>query len=161
MKIEIKHRWLGSVLFSLETESVRLCLEEAVKSKANLYGANLYGANLGGADLGGTVLDPSNAPNHQAEDFTERDGEWVIGYRTRETSAAGRKLQDDRIYGCEVFSTADTECHPGWYLWPSLETARNFSSNVPMVQVKAREKDIHHAGTKWRSRAIWIIGGVE
>ena len=53
MKIEIKSRWSGSVLFSLETDSMRLCLEAAAKSGANLYGADLRGANLRGADLYG------------------------------------------------------------------------------------------------------------
>ena len=48
MKIEIKSRCEGKVLFELETDSLRLCLEAAVKSKANLSGANLYGANLDG-----------------------------------------------------------------------------------------------------------------
>ena len=226
MITEIKHQWTDAVLFSCETESKKLCLEAAVKSRANLVrarldgahlvrarlvranldganlvrarlvrarleganlvrahleganlnGAHLVGANLDGAHLvgarldganlvrahlDGTVLDPSNIPNQHVEDFSERDGEWVIGYRTRATSAAGLTLQDDRIYGCEVFSTADTECHPGWYLWPTLDAAHSFSGQVPMVQVKAQVKDIHRAGTKWRSRAIWVIGGVE
>jgi len=51
MKIEIKHRITGRVLFSLETESLKLCVEAAVKSKADLMGADLMGADLMGADL--------------------------------------------------------------------------------------------------------------
>ena len=48
-------------MFSLKTESLKLTLEAAVKSGAdlggaNLYGADLYGANLGGADLYGADL---------------------------------------------------------------------------------------------------------
>ena len=62
MLFEIKHRLSGSVLFSLETESLKLCVEAAVKDGAYLRGAylrgaNLDGANLGGADLGGADLD--------------------------------------------------------------------------------------------------------
>ena len=56
MKFEIKNRWTGSVIFSLETESLKLCVEAAVKSGANLRGANLDGANLGGANLDGANL---------------------------------------------------------------------------------------------------------
>jgi len=56
MKIEIKHRWTGTILFALETESLKLCVEAAVKSKVSLNGANLYGANLDGADLNGANL---------------------------------------------------------------------------------------------------------
>ena len=56
MKFEIKHRFTGSVLFSLETESMKLCVEAAVKSRANLSGADLSRANLSGADLSGADL---------------------------------------------------------------------------------------------------------
>ena len=49
MKFEIKHRINGSVLFSLECASLRLCVVAAVKSGANLSGANLSDANLSGA----------------------------------------------------------------------------------------------------------------
>jgi len=36
MKFEIKNRWSGEVLFSLETESFKLCVITAIKSGANL-----------------------------------------------------------------------------------------------------------------------------
>ena len=45
MKFEIKHRFSGAVLFSLECGSLKLCLEAAVKSRANLARANLADAN--------------------------------------------------------------------------------------------------------------------
>ena len=50
-KFEIKHRYSGAVLYSLETESIKLCVEAAVKSWADLRGANLSGADLSWADL--------------------------------------------------------------------------------------------------------------
>ena len=52
-KIEIKHRYTGSVLFAHEAEenSLKITLAMALQAKANLYGADLGGANLGGADL--------------------------------------------------------------------------------------------------------------
>jgi len=63
MKIEIKSRFSGNVLFSFERKnnSIRITLEAALKAKVNLYGANLYGAdlrdaNLYGADLRGAYL---------------------------------------------------------------------------------------------------------
>ena len=56
MLFEIKHISTESLLFSLETESLKLCLETAVKSGANLDGANLRGANLRGAYLDGAYL---------------------------------------------------------------------------------------------------------
>jgi Pentapeptide repeats (8 copies) len=56
MKFEIKSRYDASVLFSLETESLKLCLQAAVKSGADLGGADLRAAYLRGADLGGADL---------------------------------------------------------------------------------------------------------
>ena len=50
---EIKHCFSGNILFSLETESLKLTLEAAVKSGADLRGAYLTGAYLGGAYLRG------------------------------------------------------------------------------------------------------------
>ena len=60
MKIEIKSRWDASILFSLETESLKLCVEAAVKYRANLFGANLSSANLSGADLSRANLSSAN-----------------------------------------------------------------------------------------------------
>ena len=51
MKIELKNRWTGEVLFSIETESVKLALEAAIKAKADLSYADLSSADLRSADL--------------------------------------------------------------------------------------------------------------
>jgi uncharacterized protein YjbI with pentapeptide repeats len=61
MKFEIKHKISGSVLFSLETESMKLCIEAAIKSStdlsfADLRSANLRSANLRSADLSSADL---------------------------------------------------------------------------------------------------------
>ena len=56
MKIEIKSRYDGAVLFALEIGSLKLAVEAAVASGANLSGANLSGANLSGANLSGADL---------------------------------------------------------------------------------------------------------
>ena len=59
MKIEIKCRFSGSVLFSHEAEdnSMTLALEAAVSAGAYLDGAYLAGANLAGANLARAYLD--------------------------------------------------------------------------------------------------------
>jgi hypothetical protein len=44
MKIEIKSKWNASVLFSVETNTLRFAVELAVKSGADLRGADLRGA---------------------------------------------------------------------------------------------------------------------
>ena len=58
IKLQIKNRWTGSVLFEYEKENntIKDTLIEALKQCADLDGANLRGANLRGADLDGANL---------------------------------------------------------------------------------------------------------
>ena len=58
IKLQIKNRWTGSVLFEYEKENntVKDTLIEAVNGGAYLRGADLGGADLGGADLRGADL---------------------------------------------------------------------------------------------------------
>jgi hypothetical protein len=60
MRIEIKSWLSGGILFEGEFGSLKVALEAAVKSRANLDGANLDGANLTGANLDGANLDGAN-----------------------------------------------------------------------------------------------------
>ena len=65
MKYEIKSRFNGKVVFSVEAESLKVAVEIAVKtganlSEANLSRTNLYGADLSGADLSGAYLYGAN-----------------------------------------------------------------------------------------------------
>ena len=72
---EIKNRWTGAVIFSLETTSMRLTVKAAIEAgadlreadlreadlrEADLCGADLRGANLRGADLRGANLSEAN-----------------------------------------------------------------------------------------------------
>ena len=59
-KFEIKHRYSGAVLFEMETESIKLCLEAAVKSEADLSEAHLRGAHLRWANLSEADLSEAN-----------------------------------------------------------------------------------------------------
>ena len=60
MLFEIKSRFTERVIFKLETESFKLCVEAAVKSGANLSRADLSGANLSEADLSEADLSGAN-----------------------------------------------------------------------------------------------------
>ena len=62
IKIQIKNRWTGSVLFEYEKEnnSIKETVEQAMKTGANLGGADLRGADLGSANLGGAYLGSAN-----------------------------------------------------------------------------------------------------
>ena len=60
MKIEIKNRWTGKVIFSCEAGSMKLAVKAAIAAKANLRRANLERANLEGANLEGANLRGAN-----------------------------------------------------------------------------------------------------
>ena len=51
MKFEIKHKLSGKILFSIETETMKMAVEAAIKQKANLSYANLRYADLRYANL--------------------------------------------------------------------------------------------------------------
>ena len=59
IKIEIKNRWTGSILFEYSSvdNTIAKTLIEALKSEANLREADLRGANLREANLRGANLD--------------------------------------------------------------------------------------------------------
>jgi len=58
LKIQIKNRWTGSILFEYEKDknTIKETLVEAAKKGADLQGADLQGAYLQGADLQGAYL---------------------------------------------------------------------------------------------------------
>ena len=62
MKISILNRFSASVIFAadIENNTVKLTLELALKSSANLDGANLCGADLDGEKLTKTPLQLNN-----------------------------------------------------------------------------------------------------
>ena len=68
MIFEITNRWNGAIIFSLETESLRLCVEAAVKQNINLRDSNLRGSNLRGSDLRGSNLRGSNLRDSNLRD---------------------------------------------------------------------------------------------
>jgi len=134
-------------------------LYQANLSRANLDGTNLWFAGLAGAFLEGTCLDPANSPNGRAEDFDPYEKGLVIGYRSRKTPHIGEYL-DGRTYRADWFSTADTPCHPGLYLCPSIPHVREFVSPSlkEIIAVVTHPKDIHRAGRKWRCRWFRVLG---
>ncbi len=58
IKLSIKNRFTGSVIFEFETEenTIKKTLLKAIKQGADLQGADLRGADLRGADLQGADL---------------------------------------------------------------------------------------------------------
>jgi hypothetical protein len=96
MLFEIKNRWNDEVIFKLETESFKLCVIAAVKSRANLYGADLSRANLTGADLYGANLYGANLSR---ANLTGAD---LYGADLSRANLYGADLSGANLYGANL-----------------------------------------------------------
>jgi uncharacterized protein YjbI with pentapeptide repeats len=104
MKFEIKSWIDASVLFTIEIEngSLRMALEAAVKSRANLSRANLSGADLSGADLYGANLygaDLSRANLYGANLY----GANLYGANLYGADLSGADLSGANLYGANLY----------------------------------------------------------
>ena len=123
IKIEIKNRWTGKVLFEYEKENntVKDTLVEAVKNGADLRGAYLGGADLGDAYLGDAYLRgaknipfiPISCPSDGAFiGWKEVSGYLVkleIPEDARRCSATGTKCRCDKALVVEIRRISDGE----------------------------------------------------
>jgi len=98
---EIKHRFNGSVLFKLETESLKLCVEAAVKSGADLRGAYLEGADLEGADLEGADLEGADLRGADLRGADLR-GAYLEGADLRGADLRGADLRGAYLEGADL-----------------------------------------------------------
>ena len=135
IKIEIKNRWTGNILFEYlsENNTIKKTVSEAIKSgadlcEANLCGANLCGANLCEADLCGANLCGANLCGANlcgakgAYMACPTDGSFIgwkkaSGYivklqipeDARRSSAGGEKCRCDKAYVAEIQNTDGTK----------------------------------------------------
>jgi len=125
MKFEIKHRFNVSVLFSLECESLKICVEAAVKSKTDLGDADLRGAYLRGADLRDAHLGGADL--------------------------RGADLRDAHLGGAYL-GGADLAAHmgqpDGWFAWTYWDT----KEKEQRVQVGCRNYTISEGREYWANK---------
>ena len=95
MLFEIKSRFTERVIFKLETESFKLCVEAAVKSGANLSRADLSGANLSEADLSEADLSEANLSG------ANLSGANLSGANLSEANLSGANLSEANLYGAK------------------------------------------------------------
>jgi hypothetical protein len=137
-------------------------LSGAILTGADLTGAILAGADLTDARLSGTCLDPAAAPNADCAAFERAADGRCIGWRTSRGTCCGNQVYEvGQTYTAPVFSVAETECHPGIYLWPTRAQAEGWGREhdcAEVVEVRAAPEDIHHAGDKWRALKIEVVG---
>ena len=101
MKIEIKHRITGRVLFSLETESLKLCVEAAVRSIADLRGAYLRDADLRDAYLRGADLRDADLRDADLRGAYLRDADLRDAY-LRDADLRDADLRDADLRGADL-----------------------------------------------------------
>ena len=113
IKIEIKNRWTGSVLFEYEKENNTLkdTVEQAVKEvaylrEADLEGANLRGANLEGANLREADLEGANLREADLEGAYLREadleGANLRGANLRGANLVGADLREADLEGANL-----------------------------------------------------------
>ena len=108
MKLSILSRFDALLLFEYESEenSLKITLQAAVKSGAdldgaNLYGANLRGANLRGANLRGADLDGANLRSANLYG-ANLDGADLRGANLRSANLDGANLRSADLYGANL-----------------------------------------------------------
>ena len=128
IKIEIRNRWTGSVVFEYTKEgnTITETVLEAIRRDANLYGADLRDADLRGADLRGANLCDADLRDADLRGANLCDAEGCylscptegsfIGWKkasghivklripedARRSSATGHKCRCDKAYVMEI-----------------------------------------------------------
>ena len=125
IKISIKNRWTGSILFEYSSVGNTLAktVTEALKGEANLRGADLYGANLYGANLRGANLYGANlyeaigtymaCPTDGSFIGWKKASEYIVKLQipedARRSSAEGEKCRCDKAYVVEIQNADGTK----------------------------------------------------
>ncbi len=143
LKIEIKNRWTGSILFEYEKENNTLkdTVEQAIKEGANLRGAYLRGANLRGANLEGANLEGANLRGAYLE------GANLEGANLEGANLEGANLEGANLEGAYIY-VSDNEISVE-------EVIRNFEekNNLKVTEYYINKNIIP---TRWN--AFWNYG---
>ena len=108
IKIEIRNRWTGSVVFEYTKEgnTITETVLDAIRRGADLYGADLYGADLRGADLRdadlrGAYLYGANLYGANLRDANLRDAD-LRGANLCDADLRGANLRDADLRGADL-----------------------------------------------------------
>ena len=98
IKIEIKNRWTGNILFEYlsENNTIKKTVAEAIKSGADLRGANLRGADLREADLCEANLREANLRGAYLR------GAYLSEANLREADLRGANLRGANLRGANL-----------------------------------------------------------
>ncbi len=107
MHIEIKNRFTGTVLFEGEFASLRACVEEAVRVRADLSGANLYRANLSRANLYRADLSRANLSEANLSGANLSGAKWREGVTLKQSPVKECTRSDGYLFRL-------LDCNVGW-----------------------------------------------
>jgi hypothetical protein len=142
----IRNRWTDAVLFEGRFDTIRLCVEAAVKADANLADANLAGANLAGAYLADANLADANLAGANLAGAYLAGANLADAYLARANLAganlAGAYLADANLAGANL---------AGAYLaGANLADANLAGANLAGAYLAgANLADANLAGAKW------------
>ena len=110
IKISIKNRWTGSILFEYSSVDNTLAktVTEALKGEADLRGANLYGADLREA-IGTYMACPTDGSFIGWKKASEYIVKLQIPEDARRSSAGGEKCRCDKAYVVEIQNADGTK----------------------------------------------------
>lgn len=115
IKISIKNRWTGSIIFEYSSVDNTLAktVLEALKGEADLRGANLYRANLCGADLRGVRGSHMACPTDGSFIGWKKASGYIVKLQipedARRSSAGGEKCRCDKAYVAEIQNADGTK----------------------------------------------------
>jgi hypothetical protein len=130
----------------------------------------LRGTNLHGAILTGTILDPdAPVPDTGLREYLTEQGVTVnqhgmfVGYRTSESVYTGTNVyQTGKTYTAPVFSVStEDDCHPGLYLYATLDEYKRNHINPSYVKVVANIRDTMLVNGSIRTKRFRVVEMVE
>jgi uncharacterized protein YjbI with pentapeptide repeats len=159
-------RLIGTNLKGADLENTGL--DSADFTRANLTGARLTHAhlrytNFNDAILDGTCLDPlALVPKTDLSAFKRTQNGKLIGYRTsRSVHVTGHNYEPGQSYLAPFFSKdTGTDCHPGLYVLPDLESARALAqerqTNIVVVHIDPAHA-MRTVGGNYRCKAFTVV----
>ena len=166
IKISIKNRWTGSILFEYSSVDNTLAktVTEALKGGANLrgavlYGANLrnadlYGANLYGADLCGAVLYGANLYGACLR------GAYLRNADLRGANLYGANLRNADLYGADLYG-ADLRGVRGAYIACPTDGSfigwKKASGYIVKLQIPEDARRSSAGGEKCRCDKAYVV----
>jgi len=129
MKIEIKDRWDGHVIYSCEAENIKEAVEKAVKERVSLNRASLDGASLNDASLDGASLNGASLDDASLNDAS------LDGASLNRASLNGASLNETKY----LVKTMGVEC--GNYYWKRFDSELNNNNFQFYVGLNILRKD--------------------